>query len=586
MPFARSARRRSSPSVAVLSLALGIGANTAIFSLVDSLLLRSLPVVEPQRLAVISDTRAITGGFTAGWTYAIWDQIRTARTAVRRRVRVDRRSDSTSRKAAARRSRSTASTPAATTSPRSAYRRSSAARSRPRTMCRAADRMVRSPSSATRSGSGASAAPARVVGTPLVVERVPFTIIGVTPPSFFGAEVGRAVDVALPMNAEPLIRGKDSRIGPERGFYGLTVMLRLKPGQSIDAANAIVRGLQPQIREAAHAGHAAAAGAEGISEGRDDGPAGRLRHVAAAHALRTAARRHLRRRRAGAADCVREHRQPAARAGDRAPARAERAARRSARRAGGWCVSGSSKACVLSAWAPRSACCSRRGSAARSSRSSRPRPTASTSISRSTGACWRSRRPIAVGTAVLFGTLPALRAARVAPIEALKEQGRGTSSDARVEPVERSGRRPGGAVARDRRRRGPLRANVREAGDAAARVRQRSRAAGQRQRRANARSRLPIAFRSSIGSRSDAAHVPGVAKVGRVTDDAGWRHGARRDAQAVRCAGVLRGHEERQDGAQRLLCQLHHAGILRDLRHTDQGGPRLRQPRRSKGRRR
>jgi putative ABC transport system permease protein len=70
---------RSTPIVslvAVLSLALGIGVNTAIFSLVNSLLLRTLPVVEPKRLAVVSDTRAIRGGFTAGWTYAIWDQIR------------------------------------------------------------------------------------------------------------------------------------------------------------------------------------------------------------------------------------------------------------------------------------------------------------------------------------------------------------------------------------------------------------------------------------------------------------------------------------------------------------------------------
>ena len=43
--------------VAILSLALGIGANTAIFSLLDALLLRDLPVREPERLVELSVVR-------------------------------------------------------------------------------------------------------------------------------------------------------------------------------------------------------------------------------------------------------------------------------------------------------------------------------------------------------------------------------------------------------------------------------------------------------------------------------------------------------------------------------------------------
>src|SRR6185312_7700420 len=41
-------------SVAVLSLSLGIGANTAIFTLLDQVLLRLLPVKDPQQLVLLS----------------------------------------------------------------------------------------------------------------------------------------------------------------------------------------------------------------------------------------------------------------------------------------------------------------------------------------------------------------------------------------------------------------------------------------------------------------------------------------------------------------------------------------------------
>src|SRR4051794_12134057 len=58
-------------TIAILSLALGIGANTAIFSILDSLMLRTLPVKAPDRLVVFGSKEG-----RDSWTYPIWEQIR------------------------------------------------------------------------------------------------------------------------------------------------------------------------------------------------------------------------------------------------------------------------------------------------------------------------------------------------------------------------------------------------------------------------------------------------------------------------------------------------------------------------------
>jgi len=67
--------------VAVITLALGIGANTAIFTLVDAVLLRPLPVPNPEQLYRVGDGSncCVISGFQRNWSifsYALYQQIR------------------------------------------------------------------------------------------------------------------------------------------------------------------------------------------------------------------------------------------------------------------------------------------------------------------------------------------------------------------------------------------------------------------------------------------------------------------------------------------------------------------------------
>ena len=77
-------RLRQSPgfaAVCVITLALGIGANTAIFTLVDAIMLKSLPVANPKELYRLGNDAncCLLGGFQGNWSifsYPLYQQFR------------------------------------------------------------------------------------------------------------------------------------------------------------------------------------------------------------------------------------------------------------------------------------------------------------------------------------------------------------------------------------------------------------------------------------------------------------------------------------------------------------------------------
>ncbi|HEX4595504.1 MAG TPA: ABC transporter permease, partial [Bryobacteraceae bacterium] len=88
-----------------------------------------------------------------------------------------------------------------------------------------------------------------VVGKRIALGKNQIEVIGVTPPGFFGLEVGRTFDIALPICSEPALHGANERLDSGTTWW-LTVMARLKPGVSMEQASAILRASSPGIFEA------------------------------------------------------------------------------------------------------------------------------------------------------------------------------------------------------------------------------------------------------------------------------------------------------------------------------------------------
>src|SRR5262249_735617 len=66
--------------------------------------------------------------------------------------------------------------------------------------------------------------------------------------SFFGVEVGRKFDIAVPICAEPLIKGEDSLLFRRDGWW-LAAIGRLKPGWTLARATAQLSAISPGLFE-------------------------------------------------------------------------------------------------------------------------------------------------------------------------------------------------------------------------------------------------------------------------------------------------------------------------------------------------
>ena len=88
------------------------------------------------------------------------------------------------------------------------------------------------------------------IGRTIRIEGAPFTIIGVTPPEFFGVAVGVPVDVTIPVTMLPRLRDDERTVLTSAGMSWLHIMGRLRPGLSVTAADAAFQTIWPQILRA------------------------------------------------------------------------------------------------------------------------------------------------------------------------------------------------------------------------------------------------------------------------------------------------------------------------------------------------
>jgi putative ABC transport system permease protein len=226
-------------AVVVLILALGLGANTAIFTLINVAMLKSLPVSRPDELVMLITNTRGTSKNQGSFSHALWEQIRDRQdiftaVSVYGSTGVDLDAGGEARSAAL---GLVSSDFFSVLGVRMALGRTIAdADDQPG--CSSVAVITHAYWQSEFGGS------ADVIGKSIAVSGQPFQIVGVTEPAFFGIQYGYYTPIWAPHCAGTIIRGAGAYSG------GGWVIGRLKPGFTLEQTRARLAALAPAILDA------------------------------------------------------------------------------------------------------------------------------------------------------------------------------------------------------------------------------------------------------------------------------------------------------------------------------------------------
>ena len=232
-------------TAAVLTLALGIGGTTAIFTLINAVMLKSLPVADPDRLYRIGDGTdcCVEGGPQDEWGLFSYPLFKKLREAAPEFDEVTAFQAGSGRLSVRRAGTDAAAKPLIAEYVTGNYFTTLGVGAFGGRMLTLADDAAGAPPVVVLSHhvwQTAYGSDAGLVGASLVIEGHPFTVIGVSPPGFFGETLkGNPPDVWIPIEQEPMIAGGNSLLRQTGGAW-LRAIGRLRPGASID-------GLAPRL---------------------------------------------------------------------------------------------------------------------------------------------------------------------------------------------------------------------------------------------------------------------------------------------------------------------------------------------------